>query len=472
MKPKWGSWTDSPVPWNTSRVALTSINPSTEKTIGTYEELSDSELDAKVVRAKASFEQHRRSSVRERANLVRALGKLLHEHRESHARTMTEEMGKTFGSALAEVDKCAATCNYYAQYAEPSLDDKPIATEAQSSYVRHLPLGVILGVMPWNFPFWQVIRWAVPTLMAGNVALLKHSSNVSGCSLALDHLFRSAGFEEAFQSLLVPSNRVSDLISDDRIAGVSLTGSEAAGAAVAASAGAHIKKCVLELGGNDPFIIMPSAHLDEAVPAAVAARILNNGQSCIAAKRFIVHRAHYEDFLREFVRRFETLNVGDPFAPDTSVGPLATRAGLEQVQTQVDSARASGANVLCGGQRLRKPGYFYAPTVVSDIPAHATINREEVFGPVALVYQIDDIDAALRLANDTPYGLGSSVWTNDETEQAKFIQGLESGLTFVNAPVASDPRLPFGGVKHSGYGRELGELGILEFVNSKTVYVR
>ncbi len=404
---------------------------------------------------------------------MRTVGTMLAEHRDAHARLMTDEMGKTFVSSLAEVEKCAHACRHYAEHAEKYLEDQAIETEAQSSYVRHLPLGVVLGIMPWNFPYWQVIRFAVPALMAGNVALLKHASNVSGCSLALERLFHDAGFDVGtFQSLLISSSRVEALISDERIAAVSLTGSEAAGAAVATKAGSLIKKCVLELGGSDPFIVMPSTHLDEAVPTAVAARIINNGQSCIAAKRFIVHEACYGEFLRDFVHRFESLRVGSPLEPATDVGPIATRSGLEQLERQVHGAIEAGARVACGGKRLPGPGFYFAPTVITDVPSDAAINREEVFGPVALVYRVDSIDSAIRLANDSPFGLASSVWTDDDAEQARFVQELHAGQTFINALVASDPRLPFGGVKRSGYGRELGSLGILEFVNSKTVYVR
>ena len=454
-------------------MALLSINPATEETLVTYDELTDAEVEVRLLRARAASDKQRRGSVRDRAHGMRNLAALLTQQRETHARLMTDEMGKTFVSALAEVEKCASTCRHYAEHAEKYLADSLVETEAQSSHVRHLPLGVILGVMPWNFPFWQVIRFAVPALMAGNVALLKHSSNVSGCSLALERLFHDAGFDTGvFQSLLIASSRVDALLSDERIAAVSLTGSEAAGAAVAKKAGSLIKKCVLELGGSDPFIVMPSTHLEEAVPGAVAARIINNGQSCIAAKRFIVHKACYDEFLRQFVHQFEELRVGSPLESSTDVGPIATRSGLEQLEQQVKSATDAGARTACGGKRLPGPGFYYAPTVLADIPIDAAINREEVFGPVALVYRVDDIDAAIRLANSTPFGLASSVWTDDEAEQARFVQELEAGQTFINALVASDPRLPFGGVKRSGYGRELGSLGILEFVNSKTVYIR
>ena len=453
--------------------SLTSRNPATGEILGTYEELSDDELETRLVRAAAASKAQRQSSLSERAHAMSQVAELLDRDRDEHARRMTEEMGKTLVSALAEVDKCAGTCRHYAEHAETYLVDQSITTQANRSYVRHLPLGPILGVMPWNFPYWQAIRWAVPTIMAGNVALLKHSSNVSGCALALEKLFAYGGFDTGvFQSLLINSSRVNSVIADERVMAVSLTGSEAAGAAVAAVAGAHIKKCVLELGGSDPFIVMSSAHLDKAIPAAVAARIINNGQSCIASKRFIVHESCYAGFLTEFVRRFESLKVGDPMQPDVDVGPIATAAGLEQLEQQVALAVAQGARKLCGGKRVAGPGNFFLPTVLVDIPVSAAINREEVFGPVALVYRVDTIEAAIQVANDSPYGLASSVWTQDKSEQSRFIEELEAGLTFVNATVASDPRLPFGGVKKSGYGRELGAQGILEFVNSKTVYVQ
>ncbi len=450
---------------------LVSRNPATGQVIGTYEQLSDSALEARLVRAAAASKAQRQSAMSDRAVLMIRVAESLERDRAEHARRMTEEMGKTLASALAEVDKCAGTCRHYAEHAAEYLADQRVITEAKSSYVRHLPLGPILGVMPWNFPYWQVIRWAAPTIMAGNVALLKHASNVSRCSLAIEELFTDAGFSEGvFQSLLIGSSRVNRVIADERVMAVSLTGSEAAGAAVAAQAGSQIKKCVLELGGSDPYIIMPSAHLDTAIPTAVSARIINNGQSCIAAKRFIVHAACYDNFIARFVQRFESLKVGDPMQPDVDVGPIATEAGLDQLEQQVARAKSEGARVLCGGKRIESAGYFYTPTVIADIPSNAAINREEVFGPVALVYRVDGIESAIRVANDSPFGLASSVWTQDESEQRRFVEELEAGQTFVNAMVASDPRLPFGGVKKSGYGRELGAQGILEFVNSKTVY--
>ncbi len=454
-------------------MSLTSTNPATGEVLGSYTQLTDGELETRLSRAIVASQAHARTTIAQRAHCMQRLAAHLDEEKREHARRITREMGKTLSSAESEVDKCANTCRHYAENTQTYLADVSITTEATASYVRYLPLGVVLGIMPWNFPYWQAFRWAVPAIMAGNVALLKHSSNVSGCALAIEKLFTEAGFTEGtFQTLLIGSTRVARVIADARVAAVSLTGSEAAGAAAATAAGRHIKKCVLELGGSDPFIVMPSAQLDRATSMAVAARIVNNGQSCIAAKRFIVHKDCYDAFLSTFVQHFQSLKVGDPCDPSVDVGPISSESGRALLQQQVASAYAAGARVLCGGQCVDGPGYFFEPTVIADIPPQATIHREEVFGPVALVYRVNDIDGAIALANDNPFGLASSVWTLDPVEQSRFIDELQFGLTFVNAIVASDPRLPFGGVKHSGYGRELGPQGILEFVNAKTVYVR
>lgn len=404
---------------------------------------------------------------------MQRLARGLTEECREHARRITREMGKPLSAAESEVHKCASACSHYAENAASYLADIAIPTEAASSYVRPLPLGAILGIMPWNFPYWQAFRWAVPAIMAGNVALLKHASNVSGCALAIERLFAESGFtENALQTLLIESSRVAKVIADKRVVAISLTGSEAAGAAVASLAGKHVKKCVLELGGSDPFIVMPSADLDRATSMAVAARIVNNGQSCIAAKRFIVDADCYDAFLAAFVQHFAGLKVGDPFDPGVDIGPISTESGRALLQQQVASAYTAGARILCGGRCLEGPGYFFEPTVIADIPKQAAIHHQEVFGPVALVYRVKGVDEAIALANDTPYGLASSVWTEEPAEQQRFIDELQVGLTFINAIVASDPRLPFGGVKQSGYGRELGPQGILEFVNAKTVYVR
>jgi succinate-semialdehyde dehydrogenase/glutarate-semialdehyde dehydrogenase len=453
-------------------MTIASINPTTGASLGSFAEHTDGEVEAKLAAAERAFAQHRRSPFAERARgLVRA-AEILERERRVFGQLMSEEMGKTLASAIAEAEKCALACRYYAEHGEAFLRDEPIATDAQASYLRYLPLGPVLAIMPWNFPFWQVVRFAAPALMAGNVGLLKHASNVPACALALEELFRRAGFAEGvFQTLLIGARRTQGVIEDRRVVAVTLTGSEAAGAQVAAQAGKQIKKTVLELGGSDPFIVMPSANLDDAARVAVAARTINNGQSCIAAKRFIVHEQVYAEFERRMVAGLQKLRVGDPLRDDTDVGPLATSDGLESLAAQVERSVAAGARLLTGGKPLPGPGFFYAPTALADIPEAAPAYREEVFGPVALLFRARDLDHAIALANDSRYGLGSSVWTQDAHERRRFVDEIETGMTFVNAMVASDPRLPFGGVKRSGYGRELGALGIREFVNVKSVVV-
>jgi succinate-semialdehyde dehydrogenase / glutarate-semialdehyde dehydrogenase len=386
---------------------------------------------------------------------------ILEGEKESFGRLMTQEMGKPLRAALEEAAKCATGCRYYAENAERFLADEGVETSATRSYVRYQPLGPILAIMPWNFPFWQVFRFAAPALMAGNVGLLKHASNVPQCALAVEEIFRRAGFPEGcFQTLLIGSDRVPRVLDDPRVRAATLTGSTPAGSRVAEGAGRQIKKTVLELGGSDPFIVMPSADLEEAIATAVKARTINNGQSCIAAKRFIVAERIAEEFERRFVQGMEALTVGDPMEERTDVGPL------------VQKSVGAGARVLTGGHRVEGPGNYYAPTVLTDIPLNSPAYREELFGPVALLFRVPDTETAIRLANDTPFGLGSSVWTNDPAERARFIDELEAGLVFVNGMVASDPRLPFGGVKQSGYGRELSYHGIREFVNIKTVWIK
>jgi succinate-semialdehyde dehydrogenase/glutarate-semialdehyde dehydrogenase len=452
---------------------MSSVNPATGEVLARHEEISDAELEARLARAGQTFRSWRRRPFAERGALMARAGEVLEQRKEHWARTMTLEMGKTFRSAVAEAEKCAWACRFYAEHAERFLADEEVKASATRSFVRSLPIGPVLAVMPWNFPFWQVFRFAAPALMAGNVGLLKHASNVPQSALAIEEVFRLAGFPDGcFQTLLVGSSRVARIVEDERVAAVTLTGSEGAGAAVAAAAGRAIKKTVLELGGSDPFVVMPSANLEVAVKTAVTARCINNGQSCIAAKRFIVHDRIYDRFERAFVQQMGALQVGDPMAPTTDVGPLATAAELEKLAAQVNAAVKDGARLLCGGKPTGGKGYYYPPTVLSSVPRGSPAYREEIFGPVAMLHRVKDVDEAIAVANDVPFGLGSSVWTNDEAERRRFVDDLEAGATFVNAMVASDPRLPFGGVKRSGYGRELAREGIREFVNLKTVVVQ
>ncbi|HET7553016.1 MAG TPA: NAD-dependent succinate-semialdehyde dehydrogenase [Gemmatimonadaceae bacterium] len=452
---------------------MKSINPATGEVLGDYQELTPSELQGRLEKAAESFERHRRTSFAERAERLLRAAEILEREQRELGRLMTLEMGKPIASAAAEAAKCALACRYYAENAERFLAREDVKTEAKESYVVYQPLGAVLAVMPWNFPFWQVFRFAAPALMAGNVGLLKHASNVPQCALAIEDVLCRAGFDgHEFQTLLISSARVAEVVADKRVAAVTVTGSEHAGSEVASAAGKVIKKSVLELGGSDPFIVMPSADLDAAVSTAVKARVVNSGQSCIAAKRFIVHEKIADEFEWRFVRSMERLKVGDPLDEKTDVGPLATSAILDGLEEQVARTVEAGGKVLTGGKRLKRPGNFYSPTVLTDIPTHSPAYSEELFGPVASVFRVRDIDEAIRLANDTTFGLGSSVWTNDESERSRFISDIDAGQVFVNAMVASDPRLPFGGVKRSGYGRELGEAGVREFVNWKTVVVK
>jgi succinate-semialdehyde dehydrogenase/glutarate-semialdehyde dehydrogenase len=451
---------------------MESKNPATGELLASFDELGPQQVEDKLARARVASGKHRRTSVAARAAAMSRAAAIMERDKQRFGTLMTQEMGKTLKSAIAEAEKCALVCRYYAENAERHLADEIIATGAARSYTRCLPLGPVLAVMPWNFPFWQVFRFAAPALMAGNVGLLKHASNVPQCALAIEQVLRDAGFDEGvFQTLLIGSSKVAAIIEDPRIAAVTLTGSEAAGSQVGAAAGKALKKSVLELGGSDPFIVMPSANLDDAAATAVKARCINNGQSCIAAKRFIVHEAVYDAFVARFVAGLERLQVGDPMQDATDVGPLATEQVLADVTQQVAASVAAGARLLCGGSRIGTRGNFYAPTALADIPRTAPAYREEVFGPVASLFRVADIDAAIALANDTPFGLGSSVWTRDEAEQRRFIDELDAGQTFVNTLVASDPRVPFGGVKRSGHGRELAAAGIREFVNLKTVWI-
>ena len=452
---------------------IASINPATGETLQTFALLTDEAVQDKLQLAADAFRAHRGASFADRAAKMRRAGDILDAEKNAVARTMTLEVGKTLRSSVEEAEKCARACRFYAENAERLLADQPYAVEGARAFVRALPLGPVLAVMPWNFPLWQVIRFAAPALMAGNVGLLKHAPSVPQCALFLEDLFRRAGFAEGvFQALLIETDQVPAILDDPRVAAATLTGSERAGSAVAQQAGRRVKKTVLELGGSDPFIVMPSADIEASVQTAVKARTLNNGQSCIAAKRFLVHEAIADEWTRRFVDAMAALRVGDPMEANTDIGPLATPAIRDGLAAQVDRSIAAGARVLLGGNRLDGPGYFYAPTVLADIPPDAPAYTEELFGPVALLFRIQDMDDAIRQANDTPFGLGSSVWTSDPAEQERFIAEIEAGMTFVNAMVASDPRLPFGGIKHSGYGRELSDHGLREFVNLKTVWIK
>ncbi len=454
-------------------MGIASINPATGETIRSFAALSECEIERRIGCAVDAFRVNRGRSFAERARRLQRAAEILERDAAKHGRTMTLEMGKPIMAAVAEAKKCALACRYYVENGARQLADEHIETDADESFVRFEPLGPVLAVMPWNFPFWQVFRFAAPALMAGNVGLLKHASNVPQSALAIEAILREAGFDhDEFQTLLITSDQVARVLDDERVKAATLTGSEAAGASVAANAGKHIKKTVLELGGSDPFIVMPSADIKVAASTAVKARVVNNGQSCIAAKRFIVHENIADQFESIFVAEMKALKVGDPLDESTDIGPLATPQIVDDIEKQVNASVKAGATLLTGGKRSGKKGNFYEPTVLRDIPAHAPVNMEETFGPVASIFRVRDFDEAVRVANSTTFGLGASVWTNDRDEEKRFIDAIEAGQVFVNAMVASDPRLPFGGVKHSGFGRELSAFGIREFVNIKTVYVK
>lgn len=454
-------------------MTIASINPATGETIQQFEPHSDEQIEAKLELAAETFKHYRRMPFEERSRRMIKAAEILENEKEKFGRVMTEEMGKPFQSAVAEAAKCAWVCRYYAENAEKQLADELIETNASRSFIHYQPLGPVLAIMPWNFPFWQVFRFAAPALMAGNVGLLKHASNVPQCTLAIEEIFLRAGFPEgAFQTLLIGSGKVKRVLEDPRIMAATLTGSEPAGSQVAGEAGRLIKKTVLELGGSDPFIVMPSANLDEAVSTAIKARIINNGQSCIAAKRFIIAEAIADEFENRFVKGMQALKVGDPMDQATDIGPLATEDILKDLDQQVKDSVKQGARILTGGEPLKQSGNYYPPTVITDIPEDSPAYCEELFGPVAILFRVEDIDAAIELANDTSFGLGASAWTNDENERMQIINEIEAGSVFINGMVASDPRLPFGGVKASGYGRELSAFGIREFVNIKTVWIK
>ena len=453
-------------------MAIASVNPATGEKLKDFSPLDDKEIEKRLDLAAKAFDRHRRETFAKRAQLLTAAATVLDREKEKFARTIVLEMGKLFRSAIDEVERCARGCRYYAENAERFLEEEAAQTNAARSYVRYEPLGPILAVMPWNFPFWQVFRFAAPALMSGNVGLLKHAANVPQCAIAIEDIFHRAGFEEGvFQNLLIETGQVEKVIADQRVKAVTLTGSEKAGSAVASAAAREIKKAVLELGGSDPFIVMPSADLESALNIAVKARTINSGQSCIAAKRFVLADQVYEKFLSQFVERMRSLKVGDPMDETTEIAPLATEQIRNGVHEQVQKTVAAGAKVLTGGNKIHGSGFFYEPTVLVDVPKDSPAYREEIFGPVASVFRVRDSAEAIELANDTAFGLGASAWTSDKVEQELFASELQSGMVFINAMVASDPRLPFGGIKRSGFGRELGGHGIREFVNAKTIWI-
>ena len=453
-------------------MAIASINPATGEKLKEFKPHKDADIEKCLKQAVAAFDKHRREPFPKRAQLMVEVATLLEREKNELARTITLEMGKLLRDSVAEIEKCARGCRYYAENAERFLEDESAQTNARRSYLHYEPMGAILAIMPWNFPFWQVFRFAAPAAMAGNVGILKHAANVPQCALAIEQLFCRAGFDEGiFQTLLIEADQVERLIVDPRIKAVTLTGSEKAGSAVGSTAAREIKKSVLELGGSDPFIVMPSADFGLAVSTAVKARTINTGQSCIAAKRFFIADKIYDDFLNKFVEAMRSLKVGDPLDETTEIGPLATEQILNGVHEQVQKSIAAGAKLLTGGNRIAGPGFFYEPTVLVDVPRSSPAFREEVFGPVAAVLRVRDAEEAVELANDSRFGLSASAWTNDEIEQELFASELESGMVFINAMTASDPRLPFGGVKRSGFGRELGAAGIREFMNAKTIWI-
>ncbi|GGO51597.1 NADP-dependent succinic semialdehyde dehydrogenase [Streptomyces daqingensis] len=460
-------------------MAIATVNPATGETLKTFDALNAGEIEERLVRADRAFGEYRLTDFAHRAGLMHRAADLLEEDQESVARTITTEMGKTLASARAEVAKCVKAMRWYAEHAEKLLaDERPEQADVEDSgavraFVRYRPLGTVLAVMPWNFPLWQVVRFAAPALMAGNTGLLKHASNVPQTALYMEELFRRAGFPEGvFQTLLIGSGAIADLLRDERVAAATLTGSEPAGRSVASIAGDEIKKTVLELGGSDPYLVMPSADLDKAVRTAVTARVQNAGQSCIAAKRFIVHTDVFEQFSSGFVERMASLKVGDPMDEETDVGPLSSANGRSDLEELVDDATRRGATALCGGGRPQHltNGYFYEPTVLTGITEAMRVHREEAFGPVASLYRVADLDEAIDLANDTPFGLSSNAWTRDPAEQERLTRDLAAGAVYFNGMTASHPGLPFGGTKRSGYGRELAGHGIREFCNATTVW--
>jgi succinate-semialdehyde dehydrogenase / glutarate-semialdehyde dehydrogenase len=452
-------------------MAIESRNPVNDELLASFEPLDARAIDDRLARATTVFASWKRTPFEERSRLLSRAADLLEADADRLARLMTLEMGKLLRAARDEVVKSARGCRYYSERGAGFLADEEIPTEATRSYLRYEPVGPVFAIMPWNFPFWQVFRFASPALMAGNVVLLKHAPNVPQCALAIEELLGRAGFPDGvFQTVLMEVQQVPAILDDDRVRAVTLTGSDRAGRDVASRAGRALKKSVLELGGSDPFIVMPSADLQKAVAIAVKSRTINSGQSCIAAKRFIVSTEVADEFTRQFVAAMAALRMGDPMDPATDIGPMARGDLVETLSAQVADAVARGARVLTGGAPAAGPGHYYPPTVLVDVPRDSRAYREELFGPVATIFRVNDITEAIERANDTKYGLGASVWTTNAAERDRFVEGLEVGQVFVNAMVASDPRVPFGGVKMSGYGRELGPHGIREFTQVKTVW--
>jgi acyl-CoA reductase-like NAD-dependent aldehyde dehydrogenase len=451
---------------------IESVNPTTEEVLATFDELTPDDIEGAIATAHQAWGDWSRTPVGERGQFMRRVAKFLRENKPRFARLITLEMGKPIVEAEAEIEKCALTCDFYADNAERFLSEEPVKTNAAESYVAFEPLGIVLAIMPWNFPFWQVFRFAAPALMAGNTALLKHASNVPQCSLAIEEVFREGGLPEgAFRSLLVRGEAVERIIEDARVKAVSLTGSSATGAQVAGLSGHALKKTVLELGGSDPFIVLADADLHASAAVAVRSRFQNAGQSCIAAKRFIVARDVAEEFEQLFAEEVSRLKVGDPLDRDTSIGPMSRSDLRDALDEQVRKSVQQGAKVLVGGERIKGRGYFYAPTVLTNVSAQMPVLAEETFGPVAAVIRVEDVEEAVEVANNTPFGLGANLWTRDIEAARNLARRIEAGSVFINGMVASDPRLPFGGVKQSGYGRELSEFGIREFVNVQTVWI-
>ncbi len=451
---------------------IQTTNPATGAVVRTFEPLIHEAMMQRIDLAAEAYAQHRTQPLEHRALCTRKLAMLLAEERDELARLITLEMGKPITAAEAEIDKCILCCQYYSTHAARLLAPDMLRVEGGQAYVQYEPMGVILAVMPWNFPFWQVLRCVIPTLLAGNVVLLKHAPNVPQCARRIEGLVRQAGFVRgALLSLAIEVSAVEAVLSDERVVGATVTGGENAGRAIAAQAGYLLKKTVLELGGSDPFVIMPSARIDDAVKAAVQSRTVNGGQSCIAAKRFIVHNDVFAEVQRGMMQAMESLRIGDPMKRETEVGPLAGAAALDRLELQIRACIAAGGRILTGGSRMVGNGYFFEPTLIANVARTSDVYREEIFGPVALLYRASDVEDAIAIANDTPYGLGASVWTQVPEEQQRLLSGIESGMVFLNSLVASDPRLPFGGTKRSGYGRELGAAGMREFMNAKTVVV-